>query len=365
MIIFDFSGDFAAKPCYNIGMKNELLLWYDQTKRDLPWRRTRDPYAVWLSEIMLQQTRAEPVRAYWLRFLARFPDVQSLAAASQEEVLKLWEGLGYYSRARNLHACAKTVCAQYGGRFPRTAAELKALPGVGDYTSGAVASIAFGERVPAVDGNVERVVSRLCGLREDVGVPSVRRALRAQAAALVPPDRPGDWNQALMDLGARVCIPGAPRCARCPISAFCDAFSAGDASSLPRRAKKAPQKIERRAVGLVWHEGRVLLYRPESGLLRGMWLFPCPEGGPDDLLAFLASNGVSASIVSPAGSARHVFTHRIWDMSFYTLSASTSACPSDWRWLAPAELETVAIPAAMRVGKETVRGKTPSFLEKK
>ena len=162
-------------------MRNELLRWYDQTKRDLPWRRTRDPYAIWLSEIMLQQTRTETVRGYWQRFLMRFPDVQSLAAADEQEVLKLWEGLGYYSRARNLHACAKTVCAWYGGAFPHTAAELKALPGIGDYTAGAVASIAFGERVSAVDGNVERVVSRVRGIREDVGVPSVRRALRAEA----------------------------------------------------------------------------------------------------------------------------------------------------------------------------------------
>ena len=334
-------------------MKDELLLWYDQTKRDLPWRRTRDPYAVWLSEIMLQQTRTETVRAYWQRFLARFPDVQALAAASQEDVLKMWEGLGYYSRARNLHACAKAVCSRCGGRFPRTAAELKTLPGIGDYTAGAVASIAFGERVPAVDGNVERVVSRLRGIREDVSVPSVRRALRAQADALVPPDRPGDWNQAMMDLGARICIPGAPRCPECPVSSFCDAYAAGDAPSLPRKAKKAPQKLERRAVGLVWHDGRVLLYRCESGLLAGMWLFPCPEGGPDDLLAFLAANGVCACLISPAGSARHVFTHRIWEMSLYTLRADSPVCPPAWRWFAPGELETIAIPAAMRRAKET------------
>ena len=279
-------------------MRNELLRWYDQTKRDLPWRRTRDPYAIWLSEIMLQQTRTETVRGYWQRFLMRFPDVQSLAAADEQEVLKLWEGLGYYSRARNLHACAKTVCAWYGGAFPHTAAELKALPGIGDYTAGAVASIAFGERVSAVDGNVERVVSRVRGIREDVGVPSVRRALRAEAEALIPAGRPGDWNQAMMELGARV-------------------------------------------------------LRREEGLLRGLWAFPCPEGGAEALLEYLAENGVQARIAEAAGQARHVFTHRIWEMELFLLEAGGCGSPAGWRWASAEELAALPMPAAMKKARET------------
>lgn len=334
-------------------MRNELLRWYDQTKRDLPWRRTRDPYAIWLSEIMLQQTRTETVRGYWQRFLMRFPDVQSLAAADEQEVLKLWEGLGYYSRARNLHACAKTVCAWYGGAFPHTAAELKALPGIGDYTAGAVASIAFGERVSAVDGNVERVVSRVRGIREDVGVPSVRRALRAEAEALIPAGRPGDWNQAMMELGARVCLPGVPKCGECPIRTFCDACAAGDAAALPVKAKKAPQKLERRAVGIVCREGRALVLRREEGLLRGLWAFPCPEGGVEALLEYLAENGVQARIAEAAGQARHVFTHRIWEMELFLLEAGGCGSPAGWRWASAEELAALPMPAAMKKARET------------
>ncbi len=345
-------------------MKDELLLWYDQTKRDLPWRRTRDPYAIWLSEIMLQQTRTETVRGYWQRFLERFPTVQALAAANEEDTLKMWEGLGYYSRARNLHACAKAVCALHGGSFPQTAAALKALPGIGDYTAGAVASIAFGERTPAVDGNVERVVARLCGIRENVGIPSVRRALRAQAEALVPADRPGDWNQAMMELGARVCLPGAPKCEACPLRAFCDAYTAGDAAALPVKTKKAPQKVERRAVGIAICRGRALVLRREEGLLRGLWTFPCPEGGAEALLAHLAENGVNARTIREAGHVRHVFTHRVWEMELYLLAADGASCPPGWRWADASELAALPMPAAMKKARElALSSEAPTFSE--
>ena len=345
-------------------MKDELLLWYDQTKRDLPWRRTRDPYAIWLSEIMLQQTRTETVRGYWQRFLERFPTVQALAAADEEDVLKMWEGLGYYSRARNLHACAKAVCALHGGLFPQTAAALKALPGIGDYTAGAVASIVFGERTSAVDGNVERVVARLCGIRENVGVPSVRRALRAQAEALVPADRPGDWNQAMMELGARVCLPGAPKCEACPLCAFCDAYAAGDAAALLVKTKKAPQKVERRAVGIALCRGRALVLRREEGLLRGLWTFPCPKGGAEALLAHLAENGVNARIVRETGHVRHVFTHRVWEMELYLLAADGASCPPGWRWADASELAALPMPAAMKKARElALSTENPTFSE--
>ena len=219
-----------------------LLQWYDRVKRDLPWRRSGDPYCIWLSEIMLQQTRVETVKGYYARFLERCPTVQALAQAPEETVLKLWEGLGYYSRARNLHKAAKAIVNEHGGVFPATYEEILKLPGIGPYTAGAIASIAFGQPVPAVDGNVIRVTSRLCGIRENVGVPSVRRKLEEEAAALVPKKRPGDFNQAMMDLGATVCVPGTPSCERCPLRTLCDAYAAGDAEDLPVLPRKSPPK---------------------------------------------------------------------------------------------------------------------------
>ena len=210
-----------------------LLAWYDQNARTLPWRGIHDPYRTWVSETMLQQTRVETVRGYYERFLARFPDVAALAAADEADVLKLWEGLGYYSRARNLHQAARQVVCDFGGEMPREVAQLRQLKGIGAYTAGAIASIAFDQRVPAVDGNVIRVASRVMGIRENVGIPSVRRELEEKVDSLVPAARPGDFNQALMDLGAAVCVPGTPNCDVCPLRAHCDAYDAGDAEDLP------------------------------------------------------------------------------------------------------------------------------------
>ena len=193
-----------------------LLAWYDQNARTLPWRGIHDPYRTWVSETMLQQTRVETVRGYYERFLSRFPDVAALAAADEADVLKLWEGLGYYSRARNLHQAARQVVRDFGGEMPREVAQLRQLKGIGAYTAGAIASIAFDQRVPAVDGNVIRVASRVMGIRENVGIPSVRRELEEKVDSLVPAARPGDFNQALMDLGSAVCVPGTPNCDICP-----------------------------------------------------------------------------------------------------------------------------------------------------
>lgn len=219
-----------------------LLAWYDQNARTLPWRGIHDPYRTWVSETMLQQTRVETVRGYYERFLSRFPDVAALAAADEADVLKLWEGLGYYSRARNLHQAARQVMRDFGGEMPREVAQLRQLKGIGAYTAGAIASIAFDARVPAVDGNVIRVASRVMGIRENVGIPSVRRELEEKVDSLVPAARPGDFNQALMDLGAAVCVPGTPNCDICPLRAHCDAYDAGDAEDLPVLPQKNPPK---------------------------------------------------------------------------------------------------------------------------
>ena len=336
-------------------MQIQLLQWYDQVKRDLPWRKTKDPYGIWVSEIMLQQTRAETVCGYWTRFMAQFPTVQALAGAPEQDVLKAWEGLGYYSRARNLRKCAQVVSSEYDGHFPADVDLLRKLPGIGDYTAGAVGSIAFGIRTPAVDGNVERVVSRLKGIREDVGIPSVKRHLRAQADSLVPEDRPGDFNQAMMELGARICQP-APRCSDCPVSAFCDACDAGDADALPVKQRKAPQRVVPKGVALVFHEDRVLLYQREERLLQGLWCFPGfdHDTDPASIERHLHKLGIHATYTADLGEAKHVFTHLIWDMTLLRFDASSPACPEGWRWANARELDDLPLPTAMKVARAKV-----------
>ncbi len=282
-------------------LRSALLTYYDREARDLPWRRDRDPYRVLVSEVMLQQTRVETVLGYYDRWLRRFPTVYVLASASEDEVMKSWEGLGYYRRARNLHAAAKAV-RERSGRFPQRAADLRSLPGVGEYTAGAVASIAFDEVTPAVDGNVRRVLSRLHD------EPDPKPAwLRKRAADLVDPQRPGDWNQALMELGATVCTPRSPRCVSCPVSRWCVAHASGTAEQrpLPRAPKEVPRG--RFVVAVAEHDGRVLVQRrPASGLLGGLWAFPerrVDEGVGDDGLpategAWLEGGGPLAKVVS-------------------------------------------------------------------
>ncbi|HSW28974.1 MAG TPA: A/G-specific adenine glycosylase [Longimicrobiales bacterium] len=254
--------------------RRALLSHYDHTRRDLPWRGERDPYRVWVSEVMLQQTRVETVIPYYRRWLERFPDVAALADASVDEVLLAWQGLGYYRRARGLHAGARVVRERHGGVVPSEYEDLTRLPGVGEYTAGAVASIAFGVRVGAVDGNVRRVLSRI---HDEASLPS--RRLRALADAWVDPARPGDWNEALMDLGATLCRPRAPACAACPLATWCRACAAGtqEARPAPSATKKVPRRTLATAV-VVDVEGRGLLVRrPEGGLLAGLWAFPDQE----------------------------------------------------------------------------------------
>ena len=259
-----------------------LLAWYDAHRRPLPWRADRDPYRVWLSEVMLQQTRAETAAPYFRRFLARFPTVEALADADLAAVLALWSGLGYYRRARQLHAAARRVAA--AGGFPRTAAGLRKLPGVGGYTAAAVASIAFGAREPALDGNVERVLARRLALGGDPRRAAGRRALAAAALDLLDPARPGDGNQALMELGATVCTPRRPDCPRCPLAAGCAARAAGDPERWPPpRRRRAPER-RRLGVAVVVAGGRGLLFRrpDDSPLLAGTWELPWFELAPDD-----------------------------------------------------------------------------------
>ena len=330
-----------------------LLAWYDQHKRVLPFRGTRDAYRVWVSEIMLQQTRTETVGAYYTRFLARFPDVLSLAAAQEQDVLKCWEGLGYYSRARNLQKAARIIAEKYGGVFPANAEALRALPGVGDYTAAAVASIAFDLPTPAMDGNLTRVLSRVHGVREDVAAPSVRRRLLELAREDMPAARCGDFNQALMDLGATVCTPGTPDCGACPLAPLCDARAAGDAEELPIKAAAAAPKAIQLAVALVTCRGRVLLTQRKEKLLEGLWVYPLLENAasPSAVEKGLRALGVKAVCRENLGPARHVFTHRIWNMTIFHCAAD-SLDTQEGRFFSSREMTALPMPTAMRAARE-------------
>ena len=286
-----------------------LLPWYDRCKRRLPWRDQPDPYATWVSETMLQQTRVETVLSYYPRFMTRFPTVQALAEAPLEDVLKLWEGLGYYRRAQNLHRGAQQVVRNFGGQLPRTPEALRTITGIGPYTAGAIASIAFGVSCPAVDGNVIRVVSRVAGVREDVGIPSVQRRIAENAAAWVPQERPGDFNQALMDLGASLCCPGTPDCIKCPLASRCSALAEDDAELLPIKSHAAAPRVIAYDVALLMQDNRVLLRQRTETLLQGLWVFPLVEGSktPAQLTKALhRALGLTCTYEKPLEKARHI-----------------------------------------------------------
>lgn len=340
-----------------------LLKWYDEHGRVLPWRGIRDPYRTWVSETMLQQTRVETVRGYYERFLARFPDVAALAAAPEDEVLKLWEGLGYYSRARNLHQGAQQVMNEYGGVIPSDVESLRKIRGIGPYTAGAISSIAFDRPVAAVDGNVIRVVSRLTGIRENVGVPSVRRLLEERAGMLVPPERPGDFNQALMDLGSAVCTPGTPACEQCPLAAICDAYAAGDAEDLPVLPRKAPPKQLAHDVCIIFSGDRVLMRQRTEALLKGLWVFPMLEGRSAPSTMAKAVKQLTKQCVShitPVGEARHVFTHQVWQMRLFIMQAKEDAqATPGWVYVPVQDAHALAIPAAMKAAVAAMRAHVP------
>jgi A/G-specific adenine glycosylase len=324
-----------------------LLAWYDRHRRDLPWRlppgQRPDPYRIWLSEIMLQQTTVATVGPYFDRFVARWPNIRALAAASLDEVLHLWQGLGYYARARNLYACARAVVEQSDGHFPQDLAALRALPGIGAYTAAAIAAIAFDRREAAVDGNVERVVARL--FAERTPMPAAKPRLRAFAASLVPAARAGDFAQALMDLGAVLCTPRRPRCVLCPWRGDCAAAASGIAEELPVPAVK-PERPLRYGVAfwLSRGDGAVLLRRrPEKGLLGGMIELPSTEWRPAPwtLREALAAAPAAAEWASLPGTVEHGFTHFRLELA---LVAATTAAPSAGIWATPAQFKDYALP---------------------
>ena len=327
-----------------------LLPWYENHRRDLPWRRDRDPYHVWLSEIMLQQTRVEAVKGYYVRFLAALPDIGALAQADQEQLNKLWEGLGYYSRVRNLKKAAQVIMDTYGGVFPREHSQVLALPGIGDYTAGAICSIAFNQRTPAVDGNVLRVIARITDNDTPIDLPARKKEVQAELARIYPQEA-GAFTQALMELGATLCGPNwKPRCEECPCAAFCMAHLRGTAEQLPVKSPKKGRRIEEKTVFIFSCDGRYALQkRPNRGLLAGLWQFPNCEGKlPMEQATEQAEKmGLHPRELYRQVERKHIFTHVEWRMN--GIYMEVDAPEGDFEWLTAEEIdESAALPTAFR-----------------
>lgn len=329
-----------------------LLTWHAENARDLPWCGEKDPYKIWVSEIMLQQTTTQTVKGYYQRFLAAFPTVNALAGADDEAVLKLWEGLGYYSRARNLIKAARIVVQDMNGVMPHEAAELKRLPGIGDYTAAAIASMAFDRCEAAMDGNLTRVLARITCEEGFIDETAVKRRLHDAGMALIDEKRPGDFNQAMMGLGNLICVPASPRCEGCPVSEYCLAHQRGCAAELPRKLPRPDKKIERRGVALVFFNNkRVLLRRrPDDALLGGLWEFPHFENALDipSLTECLEEMGIQPRRGQRLISARHVFTHKIWAMTGFAFSSDTLPHDDNLRAVDSSELDALPMPTAMK-----------------
>ncbi|MEK3911610.1 A/G-specific adenine glycosylase [Paenibacillus sp. FSL H7-0331] len=353
---------------------NELLAWYLRHRRDLPWRRSRNPYYIWISEVMLQQTRVDTVIPYFHRFIERFPTVEALAEAPEEDVLKLWEGLGYYSRARNLQGAVREVHERYGGIVPDNKEEISSLRGVGPYTSGAILSIAYNKPEPAVDGNVMRVLSRYFLIEEDIMKPSTRGIMEKLAKVLIPEGAAGDFNQALMELGAMVCKPRSPNCLTCPVMEHCSAREAGMEEQLPIKKKAKPPRPEQRVAALIAgsgdHQGKVLIrQRPQEGLLARMWELPhtevpftymaaspsSPELIPESfklLTDQLAEETIGIIPERWFMHAEHTFSHIHWDMDVIACrlepgiipSPAGMLLPSHYQWVDSATMDNFAFP---------------------
>ncbi len=323
-----------------------LLEWFSRHARTMPWRSDPTPYHVWISEIMLQQTRVSAVIPYYERFLKELPTVDALARCDDEKLMKLWEGLGYYSRARNLKKAAIKIMEDYGGVFPSDYASVRSLPGIGDYTAGAICSIAFGKPEPAVDGNVLRVWSRITGNDSDIMADETRKTCRELLRGAMPEGKTSEYTQALMELGATVCLPnGTPLCEQCPVSCHCVAKAKSLTAVLPVKSKAKPRRVERRTVFFLLYDGRVALRRrPKKGLLSGMWEFP--NGLVDEPVL---PEGFCGREEGGFGWAKHVFSHIEWEMESKVLVLSSPDLPENWQWADSEDLRSVyALPSAFR-----------------
>ncbi len=340
-----------------------LLDWFYENRRLLPFRQEPTPYHIWISEIMLQQTRMTAAVPYYERFVAELPDPAALAACDPDRLRKLWQGLGYYSRAANLQKAARVICEQYGGELPADYDALRALPGIGDYTAGAIASIGFGMAVPAVDGNVLRVFARLYDDDSDVTRPETKRLFTERVCEQLPADNPGDFNQALMELGALVCLPnGAPLCERCPLAAVCLGRASGRAASLPvKPAKKPRPELPLTVVVVRGPQGVLLQKRPDKGLLARLWQPLLLDGrlSADQVRAVLEGLGLPVRGLSPLGPAKHVFTHKVWQMEGWLAATDASpALPGNCVWAMPEELAAdYSVPSAFAAYLPAMEGK--------
>ncbi len=344
-------------PVQISGLRRSLLAWYENHRRLLPWRATRDPYRIWVSEVMLQQTQVNTARPYYRRFLAQFPTLRKLAEAELGVVLKCWEGLGYYARARNLHRAARMLIMNRGGRIPDGWEEFRALPGVGNYIAAAVLSIAFDRPLAVVDGNVKRVLARLLAMAAPVNQTPSHKIFQAEADRLLQRRRPGDFNQAVMELGALVCTPAAPQCSICPLARFCAAHRGGTLAQYPRRAPSRKVPEVQIAVGVVFKKGRVLITRrPEQGLLGGLWEFPGGKLREDEAPAEACVREIKeevnldVSIEGPLTRVRHAYSHfRIQMHVFrcrFTAGRVRRNGPTAHRWIRMTEIDRFAFPRA-------------------
>ena len=349
-----------------------LVKWYRDNKRILPWRDKDNAYYTWVSEIMLQQTRVEAVKPYFQRFITELPDIQSLAECPEEKLLKLWEGLGYYNRVRNMQEAAITVKDEYNGRLPEDYQALLSLKGIGSYTAGAIASIAYGKKVPAVDGNVLRVISRITESTEDISRQSVRRKIEQQVSQIMPSDCPGDFNQALMELGAMVCVPnGEPHCTDCPLEKLCQAHLQNATGEIPVKKAKKPRRTEEKTV-LIIRDGEHLAIhkRPEKGLLSGLYELPNTPGilTQDEAVQWVKEKGFSPIRIRPLEPAKHIFSHVEWHMSAYLVWIEDPIQTGEYLFVEPSLTEEkYPIPAAfaayarymeIRLGQEKYREET-------
>lgn len=326
-----------------------LLQWFQLNKRDLPWRRTKDPYPIWVSEIMLQQTRVEAVKPYYERFLQTLPTVKDLAEADEETILKLWEGLGYYSRVRNMQKAAIQVMEKHNGQFPADHKKLLSLKGIGPYTAGAVGSIAFDLPVPAVDGNVLRVMSRITADASDISLQSTKKDWEERITDIMPMKSPGDFNQALMELGATVCLPnGAPKCEICPVRKYCEAYRKGATQTYPVKAEKKARTLEHLNVFFCTDGQKVAIHkRGQRGLLSGLWELPNTDR-EIALPAALQELGILRAKIIPMKNRKHIFTHIEWHMDCYFIKVLEKG-ESDLLWVSIEDAETTyALPSAFK-----------------
>lgn len=329
-----------------------LLEWYRKNQRDLPWRNTTDPYKIWISEIMLQQTRVDTVIQYYHRFLERFGSLRELAGAPAQDVLTVWKGLGYYSRALNLQKAARQVVEQYDGVFPRDYKAIRQLPGIGDYTAGAIASIAFNQPYPAVDGNVLRVICRLKGIEDDISQDRTKKRVAAIVCPIIPKDHAREFTQSLMELGALVCIPLAPLCSQCPVQSFCTAYRTGRQNELPvKKKKEAPRRVPC-WVAVLRENGKILLeYRKNDSLLGQLWGLPIAEKkGPRPPAELLEGKyGLRLKNARKLGVASHVFSHQVWQMDVFAFALAEHMPDSDvLHWVEETELKRYAVPTAFQ-----------------